>query len=402
MWAITDGVWLFGLNTESVISAVDALKKGGVDNAYGKSTEYLAMQQKSGASHVSFFINLKSIVARAQQEVAKKASQGEQSNPFFNPTAIIPALGLDAWNTLYLNINFGDTQTVATGGFTFSEERGLLKMFSYGPGPVARPSFVPAKWIAVSSAKFSFKNVYNGLEEMIGSYNPGVLGMGQMYVQQLNQQLGIDIKRDLFGSFGPDMVSGYAPRAGAAKTASMNDLDQFVGLSLDNPKAFTTALDALLKMGGPQAEKMIVKRDYLGSTINTIAVPATANEPAKSVNYAVAKNYLMVSVGSAGAIESALQSGPSFWERSEVKKALASIPGNASTFTYEDTSALLSLLFQSLVQIAGSPASAGQKIVDPSAVPDASVLSKYWGDAVSYVVRDNQGYFLKSTIDHKK
>jgi hypothetical protein len=204
-----------GYNTESVTAAVDALKKGGAENAFGKTTGYLARQQKSGAAHVSFYLNFKPIVARAQEEIAKKAAQSEQSNPFLNPVAFIPALGLDAWNELYFNVNFTDSQTVMTGGFTFSEERGLLKMFSYGQGPVARPGFVPAKWISVSTGKFSLKNVYSGLEEMLGAYNPGVLGMGQMYVQNFNQQLGIDIKRDLFGSFGPDMISGYAPRAGS-------------------------------------------------------------------------------------------------------------------------------------------------------------------------------------------
>ncbi|WP_138223389.1 DUF3352 domain-containing protein [Nibricoccus aquaticus] len=401
-WTLTDGVWIFGFHKDTILSAIDAFKKGGAENAFGKSDSFLSARNKGGQSHLSMFVNFKPIVAKAQQEIAKKAAQSEQSNPFLNPVAIIPALGLDAWNQMYFNIHFTDAQTVATGGFTFSEERGLLKMFSYGHGPVARPAFVPAKWMAVSSGKFSLKNFYSGLEEMLGAYNPGVLGMGQMYVKNFNEQLGIDIKRDFFGSFGPDMISGYAPRAGASKTASMDELDQFVGLSLDNPKAFTTALDALLKMGGPQAEQMIVKREFLGSTINTIAVPSPEGQPAKSFSYAIAKNYLMLSIGTAGAIESALQSGPSFWERSEVKKALASIPGDASSFTYQDTSALIGTVFQSFVQLAANPASQGQSPVDASAAPDVSTLSKYWGDTVGYLTRDSQGYFFKTTLEHKK
>jgi Protein of unknown function (DUF3352) len=401
-WAITDGVWIFGFHKDTVLAAIDAFKKGGAENAFGKSEAFLSARNKGGDAHFSFFLNLKSIVARVQQEVARKASEGEQANPFLNPVAIIPALGLDAWNQMYFNIHFNDARTVATGGFTFSEERGLLKMFSYGQGPVARPSFVPARWMAVSSGKFSLKNFYSGLEEMVGAYNPGVLGMGQMYVQNFNQQLGIDIKRDFFGSFGPDIISGYAPRAGAAKNASMDELDQFIGFSLDNPKAFSTALDALLKMGGPQTEQMIVKREYLGSTINTIGMPSPAGHPAKSVSYSVAKDYLMLSIGSAGAIESALQSGPSFWERSEVKKALAAIPGDASSFTYQDTSALIATVFKSFVQLASNPATQGQAPVDASAAPDVETLAKYWGDSVGYLTRDSQGYFFKTTLDHKK
>jgi hypothetical protein len=405
VWAITDGVWLVGFNTQSVTAAIDALKKGGVDNAYGKSAHHLATVEKSGPAHFSFALNFKAIVSRAQEEIAKKAAATEQTNPFLNPVAIIPALGLDAWNALYLNVNFTEAQTTLTGGFTFSEERGLLKMFSYGPGPVARPSFVPAKWLTVSSAKFSLKNFYSGLEEMLGAYNPGVLGMGQMYVQNLNQQLGIDIKRDFFGSFGSDLISAYAPRPGAtaANPASLEELDQFVGFSLDNPKSFSAALDALMKMGGPQAEQMIVKRDYLGSTINTIAMPnADASKPAKSVSYAVAKNYLFLSIGTPAAIESVLQDGPSFWDRREVKQALSGVPGEASSVTYQGTSALMGAVFQSLVDLAKNPAMQEQAPVDASAAPDANTLSKYWGDAVGYMTRDSQGYFFKSTLEHKK
>jgi hypothetical protein len=400
-WAIADGVWIFGFHKETVLSAIDAFKKGGAENAFGKSEAFLSARRKGGASHFSVFLNFKPIIAKAQQEIAKKAAESEQSNPFFNPVAIIPALGVDAWNEMYLNVHFTDAQTVMTGGFTFSEERGLLKMFSYGTGPVARPSFIPAKWITVSTAKFSLKNFYNGLEETIAAYNPGMLGMGQMYVNNINQQLGIDIKRDFFGSFGPDLISGYAPRAGAGKAASMDDLDQFVGFSLDNPKAFATALDALLKMAGPQVDQMIAKREYLGSTINTFAAPTAANEPAKSFSYAIAKDYFMLSVGSAGAIESALQNGPSFWDRAEVKKALAAIPGDAGSFTYQDSSALIGMVFQTFVQLASTGAK-GQMPVDPAAAPDVEAIAKYWGDTVGYLTRDSQGYFFKSTLDHKQ
>jgi len=404
VWAISDGVWLVGFNTKSVIAAVDALKKGGVESAYGKSEQYLATKQQSGNAHFGMYINFKTIVARAQQEIVKKAAQNEQPNPFVNPAAFIPALGLDAWNTMHFNVSFTDAQTVMTGGFSFSEERGLLKMFSYGKGPAPRPSFIPAKWLTVSTAKFSLKNFYNALEETIGAYNPGVLGMAQMYLQQFNQQAGIDIKRDFFGSFGSDMVTAYAPRPGApaGKIASLEEMDQFIGFSLDNPKAFTTALDAITKLAGPQAEQMIVKRDYLGSTINTIAMPAPGGQPAKSVSYSIAKNYFFLSIGTPAAIESALQEGPSFWDRREVKQALSQVPGDASSITYQNTSALIGAVFQTFVQLGNTPSADGKTMVDTSATPDVETLSKYWGDSVGYITRDSQGYFFKSTLDHKK
>jgi len=405
-WAIADDTWLITFNKDTLVAAIDALKKGGVENAYGKSTHYLARKEKAGASQISVMVNFAAIVPRVQELIAQKASEGQQNNPFLQPTAFIPALGLDAWNSLYFDIGFSEAQTTMTGGFTFSEERGLLKMFSYGRGPVPRPAFIPEKWLTVSTGKFSVKSFYDGLEATLGAYNPGVLGMGQMYVNNFNQKLGIDIKRDFFGSFGSDIVTGYAPRPGASADhpAALQELDQFLGFSLDNPKGLLTALDAFTKAAGPQAEKMLVKRDYLGTTINTIALPTPANQPAKSMSYAVAKNYLLVSIGTPAALESVLQNGQSsFWDRSDVKQALAKIPADASTFTFYDTRLMVGTMFETLAQLAKNPGAKPEDIpVDPTAKPDTETLSKYWGDSFGYMTRDSEGYFFKSTLEHKK
>ncbi len=51
VWAIADGIWLVGFNTQSVIAAVDALKKGGAVGAYGKSERYLVTKEKNGDAH---------------------------------------------------------------------------------------------------------------------------------------------------------------------------------------------------------------------------------------------------------------------------------------------------------------------------------------------------------------
>jgi hypothetical protein len=405
-WAMVEGSWIFGFNKDTVLGAIDAFKKGGIENAFGKSSAYLAGREKNGPAHVGVTLNFAAIIPRVQQMIEAKAAESGQANPFLNPSAILPALGLDAWNQMSLNVHFTDAQTLVAGSFTFSEERGLLKMVSYGSGPVARPSFIPEKWITASTDKLSLKNLYNGLEEMIAAYNPAVLGMGQMYLQQFNQQLGIDIKRDFFGSFGADTVTGYARRPGTSDAVppSLEELDQFMGFSLDNPTAFNNALAALMKAGGPRAEQMITKREYLGATINTFAMPAMAGQPQKSVSYAVAKNYLLVSIGSPAALESVLQGNQgSFWERRDVRQALEKIPADASSFAYQETSALMSSVFQTFVKLAENPnAQSASLPIDPAAKPDAATLAKYWGDSTGYLTRDSQGYHFKSSLEHKK
>lgn len=403
IWAITDGVWFGSPHKQTVIAAIDALKNGGADQAFGKSATYLKWNDAAEGAQVRFLINFRAFIPQLQEWIVQKTAQEPPANPMMNPTAIIPALGVDAWEQLYMNFGIQRDATVSSGGFSFAEERGLLKIFSYGEGPVARPAFIPAGWVQAGMAKFSFKKAYAALEEMIGAYNPGVLGLGQMYLHQFSEQTGVELKRDFFGNFGDDLLSGYAMRPGATE-GTVEDFDQVVGISLADTKAFTAALDGLLKAAGPQAEKAITKRDYLGTTIHTVPVPA---QPGRSLSFAIAKNYLFFSIGTPAGIEGVLQDTPAFFERRDVKQALESAPGNASSFSYTDGPAFLAALMKTFAQSAQQSAAAqgaedAAEVFDVSATPDKATFSKYFGDGEGYLTRDSRSYFYKSILKHNQ
>jgi len=417
-WTVSDGVFAFSPSKTELLTLVDALKKGGVDNAFGKGVRFASMSKDGATTQVRFVMNFTTIIPWAQQQIAEKTA-GQQPNAFFNPATIIPALGLDAWRDAYWGIDFADAQAAISGGLTYSEARGLTKMMAYREGlPKALPP-VPVSSLTATAAHFSIRDMYAALEEMIGAYNPGVLGMGQMYLQQFNQQLGIDIKRDLIGSIGAEFVSGYSRRPGSTGAVSVEQLDQYFAVSLDNAKTFNTAIDALLKSAGPSVEKMIQKRDYLGYSLNTIPTPGDPDQPGKSVSYVVAKNYFMISLGSPAAIESALQTlagkQPAYWERKEVKQALSQLPANACTFSYQDTAAMLSAVCRTMADLAQKTQAARANAeegegtakketvpLDPTAAPDAATLAKYWSDSSGYGFRDQNGFYFKSVLPYKK
>ncbi len=406
IWAIAEGVWIGSPDKQTIIASIDALKNGGVDNAFGKSATALKWNEAASGAQTRFMINFRAFIPQLQEWIVQKAASEPSANPMLNPAAIISALGVDAWEQLHVNVGIGRDATAWTGGFSFSEERGLLKIFSYGEGPVSRPSFIPGNWVSTSVGKYSLKKAYAALEEMVGTYNPGILGLGQMYLQQFAQQTGVELKRDFFGNFGDDLLSGYAARPGVT-SGSIEDLDQIVGISLADTKAFASALDTLLKAAGPQAEQMIAKRDYLGTTIHTVQMPA---QPGKSVSFAIAKNYFFLSVGTPAGIEGLLQDGPSFFDRREVKHALESIPGNASSFTYIDGPAFLAAMTQTFVRSAQQAAAAqaaaegddAEQVFDASAAPDKATFAKFFGDGEGYITRDSRSYFFKSILKHNQ
>jgi hypothetical protein len=326
---------------------------------------------------------------------------------------------------LYLTVDMGEGATNLSGGLTYSELRGLLKLIAYRDGPVTQPSFVSEKWITVSTACFSLQDAYAGLKGFLEALNPMISGIAQAQIKNLNQQLGIDLERDLIGSTGHNIIAANAMRPGANvdTPAPLTEFDQLYAVELVNAPSFTKAIEALKSMMGPQAEKMFEKREYLGQTIYTVMMPKQPGQ--KGISYAITPKYLFVAAGSAAVLETALQGldgkHPTLWQKPEVKAALAEVPASASGFQYQNTRAMVGSMIETFVQLApmlaaktkaasdedgaaedAKPAAGNSGPFDVSAKPDAATLAKYWSNAAGYVWRDTQGLYVHSKVNHVK
>ncbi len=432
-WAVTDGVFLSSPVKSLLQTAVDALKKGGVANPLGQSDKLLELRKKTGNAHFTLLIDMKAIIPVAQQAVEAKAKTNPPQGMGFDPTTLIPALGLDALQEIYFAVSLTDAATEMDFGITYTEERGLIKLMSYREGPVPKAPYASARWVNATAAKYSFRDAYAALEEILENASPMLSGMAQGFIKQKNQELKIDFKRDLIGSLGEDLTVAYAARPGVSLDTPppIADLDQLVVMSLTNEGAFTSALEALKGMAGPQADKIFQQREYLGTSIYTVTPPQVPGAaPTKGASYAIAKGYFFLSVGSAAPIESALQtlSGgqPTFWELPEVKQALADVPANASTFQFENMRFMTGSLMETFGQLGnvlagpkakkkpgrgkaqpaddaaadGAPGTVG--FVDVTAKPDPARVGQYWSYATGYGYRDSKGLYGKSKIIHPK
>lgn len=422
VWAITDGKWLISPSKEAVFGAIDAIKGGGVDNAWENSERYARLHKRVGDAHFNLVVNVETIFPAFRDAIAakNKPAAGQQQGPFaFDSNALLTALGLDTWREFYLSVEMGDNATNMHAGLTYSEPKGLVKLAAYHDGPPEQPRFVSANWATVSTAKFSLKEAFAALEEILESFNPAISGMVQGQIRKINKDLNIDLKRDLIGSVGDTVVfASILPKEPAAAAApGANNLQQVFAFSLQNPDTFSNAIDAFRRSMGPQADTVFKTREYLGQKIVTYAPGGPgAQGAAKGVSYAIAKGYFLISVGSAAPLETALQGltgdQPSLWDKKEVKQAWSQLPANASAFQYQDVRAVLANVFQTLSQAAsmmGSRAAAAsveegaedeapkpapapaQVAVDPAAQPDPDTLAKYWDYSWGYSVRESTG-----------
>jgi len=287
-------------------------------------------------------------------------------------------------------------------------------LIAYQPGPAPQPDWVPAKWPSVSTAKFSLPKAYAGLEEIVEAISPVLSSMAQGQIRAFNKKLSVDLVRDLIGSFGEDLVTAYAlpPGLEPGFVPAWTEMDQLVALSLINEPAFIKSIDALKVLAGPAAAQMFTERDYLGSKLYTLNVPSGEGpKQARGFSYAIANRTLLVGIGSAATVENALQgmASPqdSYWQRADVKAALADVPADAVGLQVQDLGLMMQSLVETAVQLQGQlnankPESEQTIYVDTEARPDNDVIARYWGISAGYITRTPEGLFSTTRIAHPK
>ena len=424
-WAMADGVWLLSPSKTTLQKSIDTLQKGRASAALGESERYLLIRKQSGDANVTCLVNMQALYPALKKAAVARAEKTGSQPLGMTPDAILTALGLDVIKDFYFSVNMGEIATEFTGGLTYSEQRGILKLLAYHDGPVSQPAFVSAKWITVGSMRFGLLDLYTAIRELMDSINPMIGGMVQGQIKSYNKQLGIDLERDLLGSLGDEIIVANAMRPGASPDAPtpLTEYDQLYALSLQNAAAFTNAVDAVKRLAGPQADKLFVKREYLNQTIYSYT-PAKTGPGQKGFSYAITPKYLFIAAGTPAVIETALQGldgkQPTLWQQPEVKEALADVPAKACAIQYQNTRAMIGSMIETFVQIAPMLASkakveegegeddSGEKPekdnspFDLSSKPDTATLAKYWNNAAGYAWRDSQGVYFHSKLNHAK
>jgi len=418
-WAIVDGVWLLSLDKERVFAAIDAVKQGGVDAALGKSERFLRTRERVGAAQALVYLNLPAIYPGLRDLVSAtkaKAKSAGKTNPLApDPEVMFNALGLDAFGEAYLSLLIDENETRIDAGLAYAEERGLLKLIAYQPGPVAKPDWIPAKWPSVSSMRFSVPKLYAGLEELLQEISPLLSVVAQGRINEFNKKVGIDIKRDLIGSLGDEILSARAipPGVEPGQAPAWQEMDQLIAVSLSNEPAFIKSVEALKQLAGPAAEQMFSRRDYLGHTIYTFNQKTAPDAPPpRGVTYAIANRTLLLGIGSPATVENALQGMAAaeglFWKRDDVKAVLAEVPADAVIVQVQDLRVMAASFVEMAVQLQTAQSASdeggvsGKKFVDVTARPDAEAIARHWGLTAGYAVRTPEGIFSVSRFTHPK
>ncbi len=401
VWALHEGRWFIASDRALVTAALDALAAGGLATSLSASAEYQEVIDRAGGkADAVLHLNWKAVYPSVVAAIEAARDPNTPPNMFgVEPVNVMKALGLDALESLSLTVSTGGDTERIDSALRFTEARGLLALMAYRDGPVARPDWVPASWFNVTSQNFSSTDAYAELERMLDLISPMLAGMAQGQLKAFERQLGIELKRDLVGNLGTSFVSGYAIPAGADPESppAYDEIDQFVAISLADATAFERAVEAIKTRFLPPGDASpLQKRDYLDRVLHTFTPP----EGAQGFHYAIADGWLLIGVGSAGSVESALQlmhapnPAASFWQRADVRDALVDVPVGAFSVQHSELAPLLASLAASAAKFQAAQPEDEERFVDPEATPSRERLGRYFKPVVSHGTRDANGFYF--------
>jgi hypothetical protein len=159
----------------------------------------------------------------------------------------------------------GITQTVFLG--TAGAPKGLLKVIACQPQSLRFPAAVPEDVSQASIVLVDFEALWGVVESTVKMVQSGMAGGAAPGIDPLaafEEQLGISVKRDIFGSFGKQVVIYERLK----KPYTVQSQAMAIMIELRDKAKFQAALDKLIAL-----VPFLQKKEYLGRPLYTVAMP---------------------------------------------------------------------------------------------------------------------------------
>jgi hypothetical protein len=444
-WAIAGDVMILAEPASLLKETVGNLKDGAAA-PISETAAFRKMRARTPESDLLIYVNAEPFLPLIEEALKKSFSQGgggppaatadtegaepATPSPFqVDPQAMYDALGLDVLEGLYISTRVGEGATDVDFGLSYSGDEGILKVLAYAPGPVQLLEFVPEDVIEASVTNFDFSEAWQALRELLESASPEMAAQFSAQLQQMTQVTGIDLEKSLISSLGDNMVAMTFTRLpeDPDPQAIMEDVegeapahppvplvDELFGIGIDDRQAMELLLG---QVRGLLAMWMVAfdEHDYLGTPVWSVTSPGAG--PSEGVEqtfaYTLTDDHVIFSTGSLGGLHRVIglieNPGRSVWKRPEVKAALKSLSDrDASALAYVDFPSLLMQLLEGMVMAQSFTVAAAddeadeERLVDPGALPDKSVLQKYFGVAVSSISKDGGGLYSTFRLIHAR
>lgn len=227
------------------------------------------------------------------------------SNPFsMKPDKVIAAIGLNGLKSIALSYHF--TPDGAQGtlflGVPESSRVGLFKIIAGEPKEYNPPAFVPADAVKFQRYRIDGQKTWATLQKMLSDINPQAINGVNFLLTTAesaakDKDPNFDIKKNLFGNLGDDMIS-YSKAPKGNSLADLSSPPSLFLLASPNPEQLAAGLKSIFALMGQQAGAP-TEREFLGKKIYSIPMPATGSKKSKGeshgINYACSGGYIAIS-----------------------------------------------------------------------------------------------------------
>lgn len=218
------------------------------------------------------------------------------------PSKMLQSLGLDGLQSLALHLRQleGGSMMEFAMAVPKQDRQGLFEWIDLAEKDCSPPLQVPADVASFSRVRLNLGQLWESLEESVAELSPILGGMMNVALRESEQGLGFNIREDILGNLGDDLIAiGFPPRS-----SRFEDLISAPTLTLlGSPNPMSLA-QTLIKATGliPSEENPLSKKEFQGKTIYSFAIPGLPfmeiEQPGADVglHMAVDENYLIFSM----------------------------------------------------------------------------------------------------------
>jgi hypothetical protein len=403
-WTIKDDLFILGIPKSQTIAALGAKTAGKVRLPLTESASFTTMARKVEEADVLFYTDLAPLIELGSQ-YARAAFQRNPQNPLgITFEGVQQALRLDVLQCAYMGLTLKPDAAISQAGLNYSENKGLVRLLVTSDKPAQHPAFLVNEAYDSGSTSFSIPNFYATLKDIANGVSPMLQALLQVQINNLRNQTGVDVERDLIAKLGEQVSWSHAMQAPTApgQVASILSQDQVFMLELQDGPGVELAINGLMGglLGMGKSQDLFIERDYLGFKIQQFKtpIPATDGEAERFLSYAITPKYLVISMGGSAHLERILQAmvkpTASVWERPEVKAGLATTAPNPLGVQIQQMGPMVAGLIEAMVRKAGMVPGGGDMInMEARVSPDR--IAKFFGPSIGCSYRTSDGFYLR-------
>lgn len=321
---------------ESVFATFSSPVKSLKDNEH-----YIDCFEEIGRGQARLFLNFKEGM-RAFRE--KSDMMKIPQNPLgIETNGLMDGLGLYGLNHLGIYLDADSKEFEMGSSLGMGKRDGILSFLAPVRGDLENHAFISKNVFTATNAKNDLGQLWPRIENMLREISPALYLLVTSQIQAFEDQSEVEIRTDLLGSLGDDMISlSFLHDDIDDSLPSLSPSSSIYAIRLRDPKLFDRTMRAMVDSVS-KGNEFFKESEHRGVAIRSMRGLEGAG---LSLAYAIADDWLLLSMGKARYLNQLInqmnKSKNSLWESAFIQNALDDLPRGIRQVDYVDFSKMFS------------------------------------------------------------